>query len=147
MEAEIPEIHAGGCVCGAVRYTTRGDPEQVVVCHCTWCQRRTGTAFAVEPVFTEHQVEIRGGPLTKYRHLSDESGRWLELGFCPVCGTNIGFTLEWQPGYRVLDAGTFDDPAWLRADRHRFRYIYLDSAQSWSEVPDGVRTYARHFAR
>ena len=59
--------HEGGCVCGAVRYVTYGDPLRVTVCHCTWCQKRTGTAFAVEPVFNEEQVEITGGPLTKYR--------------------------------------------------------------------------------
>ena len=99
--------HEGGCVCGSVRYVTQGDPLRVTVCHCTWCQKRTGTAFAVEPVFNEDQVEITGGPLTKYRHISNESGRWLDLEFCPKCGTNIGLTLEWRPGARIIDAGTF----------------------------------------
>ena len=138
--------HEGGCVCGSVRYVTNGDPLRVTVCHCTWCQRRTGTAFAVEPVFNEEQVEITGGPLTKYRHVSDESGRWLDLEFCPKCGTTIGFTLEWRPGVRLIDAGTFDDPSWIRADRHRFRYIFLRSAQKWSEVPGGAERYEKHFA-
>jgi len=138
--------HEGGCVCGSVRYVTNGDPLRVVVCHCAWCQRRTGTAFAVEPVFNEEQVEITGGRLTKYRHISDESGRWLDLEFCPRCGMNIGFTLEWRPGVRAVDAGTFDDPSWIRADRHQFRYIFLRSAQKWSEVPDGAKRYEKHFA-
>ena len=79
--------HEGGCVCGSVRYVTHGDPLRVTVCHCTWCQRRTGSAFSVEPVFNADQVEIGGGPLTKYRHVSDRSGRWLDLEFCPKCGT------------------------------------------------------------
>jgi len=138
--------HEGGCVCGAVRYVTRGEPMRVTVCHCTWCQRRTGTAFAVEPVFNEDQVEIKGGPLTKYRHVSDESGRWLDNEFCARCGTNIGLTLEWRPGVRIIDAGTFDDPSWIRADRHHFRYIFLRSAQDWSEVPEGAERYDLHFA-
>lgn len=111
-----------------------------------WCQQRTGTAFAVEPVFDEENVEIRGGPLNKYRHVSDVSGRWLDLEFCPTCGTNIGFTLEWRPGARIIDAGTFDDPSWIRSDKHEFRYIFLSSAQAWSKVPDGVEKYERHFA-
>lgn len=143
---DVTQFHEGGCVCGAVRYTTRGEPSRVTVCHCTWCQRRTGSAFAVEPVFDEEQVEIRGVPRSRYRHVSDVSGRWLDLEFCPTCGTSIGFTLEWRPGARVIDAGTFDDPSWIRSDRHEFRHIFLSSAQAWSEVPGGVEKYERHFA-
>jgi hypothetical protein len=37
----------------------------------------------------------------------------LDLEFCSRCGTNIGFTLEWRPGARIIDAGTFDDPSWI----------------------------------
>src|SRR5262245_2855870 len=136
----------GGCVCGAVRYVINGDPVRVTVCHCTWCQRRTGSAFSVEAAFKEEQVEITGGPLTKHRHISDESGRWLDLEFCPKCGTNIGFTLEFRPGIRIIDSGTFDDPSWIRADRHQFRYTFLRSTQKWSDVPEGAERYERHFA-
>ena len=135
----------GGCICGSLRYVTNGDPLRVIVCHCTWCQKRTGSAFSVEAAFKEDQVEITGWPPTKYRHLSDESGRWLDLEFCPKCGTNIGFTLEKLPGIRIIDAGTFDDPSWVRADRHKFRYTLLRSAQKWSNVPDGAERY-EHFA-
>jgi len=138
--------HEGGCVCGSVRYVTTGDPLRVTVCHCTWCQRRTGTAFSVEPVFHDKQVEFTGGTLTQYRHISDESGRWLDLEFCPKCGTTIGFTLEWRPALRVIDAGTFDDPSWIDADRYQFRYIFLRSAQKWSSVPEGAEAYEKHFA-
>jgi hypothetical protein len=140
------EMHAGGCICGAVRYATYGDPLRVTVCHCTWCQRRTGSAFSVEPVFDSANVAITGGPLTRYRHISDTSGRWLELAFCPTCGTNIGFMLQWRPGAMIIDAGTFDEPGWIRADRHRFRHIFLRSAQKWSTVPEGVEKYEEHFA-
>ena len=139
-------VHEGGCVCGAVRYVTRGEPIRVTVCHCTWCQRRTGTAFAVEPVFKEEQVEIKGDPRTKYRYVSDESGHWLDLELCAKCGTNIGLTLEWRLGAILIDAGTFDDPSRISADKHHFRHIFLRSAQNWSLVPEGAETYEKHFA-
>jgi hypothetical protein len=119
---------------------------RVTVCHCTWCQRRTGSAFSVEAVFDDKRVEFRGGPLTKYRHISDRSGRWLDLEFCPRCGTSIGFTLEWRPGARIIDAGTFDDPSWISPERHGFRYIFLRSSQRWSDVPVGAERYEMHFA-
>jgi hypothetical protein len=100
----------------------------------------------VEAVFNAQAVSLKSGSLTKYRHISDESGRWLDLEFCPKCGTNIGFTLEWRPGIRAIDAGTFDDPGWIRPDRHQFRDIYLRSAQAWSELPAGADRYEKHFA-
>jgi hypothetical protein len=133
--------HKGGCVCGAVRFEARGEPLRVTVCHCTWCQRRTGTAFSVEPVFDKDQVTISGPPLSRYRHTSDESGRWLELQFCPDCGTNIGFVTERRPGVRFIDAGTFDDPSWIDHHKQHFRHIYLRSARNWADVPAGVETH------
>lgn len=137
--------HEGGCVCGHVRYVADGDPERVTVCHCAWCQRRTGTAFGVEAVFRREQVEFTARSVRTYRHISDGSGRWLDQQFCSNCGTNIGFTLEAVPGIRTIAAGTFDDPSWIDSAKHQFRHVYLRSAQNWSDVPEGVEKYEEHF--
>ena len=72
----MAERNEGGCVCGAVHYVAHGDPEHVTVCHCTWCQRRAGSAVGVEAVFRTEKVTLVGDTLRKYRHISDESGRW-----------------------------------------------------------------------
>jgi len=135
----------GGCVCGTVRYETQGDPDRVTVCHCTWCQRRTGSAFGIEAVYPLEAVTFSGDTLHRYRHVSDLSGRWLDQDFCCRCGTNIGFTLEAVPGIRTIAAGTFDDPSWLTRDRIRFRYVFVRSARDWSDIPDGVERYEAHF--
>ena len=37
----------GQCVCGKVTYTVVGEPARITICHCKWCQRRTGSAFGV----------------------------------------------------------------------------------------------------
>jgi hypothetical protein len=141
----MSDIHEGGCVCGALRYRTHGDPTRVTVCHCTWCQRRTGSAFGVGSVFEIARVAFSGVAPKIYRHRSDESGRWLDLHFCATCGTNVGFTREWVPGVFAVDAGTFDDPSWIRASDHDFRYIFMSSARCWSVLPDGVARYPKHF--
>jgi len=143
----MAERHEGGCVCGAVRYVAHGDPERVTVCHCTWCQRRTGSAFGVETVFNIEHVALAGDTLRRYRHISDESGRWLDQEFCSHCGTNIGFTLEAVPGIRTIAAGTFDDRSWITPEKYRFRYVYLRSAQGWSRLPEGVEQYEAHFRK
>ena len=141
----MAERNEGGCVCGAVRYVVHGDPERVTVCHCTWCQRRTGSAFGVEVVFRTPEVRLDGDTLRSYRHISDESGRWLDQQFCFRCGTNIGITLEAVPGIRTIASGTFDNPSWISPGKYLFRYVYLRSAQDWSRIPDGVEHYEAHF--
>ena len=139
--------HEGGCVCGAVRYGVRGAPQRVTICHCAWCQRRTGSAFGVEAVFAHDAVTLMGDSLRRYRHVSDESGRWLDQDFCGTCGTNLGITLEAVPGIRTIAGGTFDDPSWLTADTYAFAHVWLRSARDWSLVPDGVTRYEQHFRR
>lgn len=132
-------------MCGAVRYRTEGAPLRVTVCHCTWCQRRTGSAFGVSAVFEAARFELLKGAPKIHRHRSDESGRWLDQHFCPDCGSPIGFTLEWVGGVFALAAGTFDEPRWLDPEAHEFRYVYLRSAQCWSTPPEGAERYERHF--
>lgn len=137
--------HEGGCVCSSIRYRAVGEPANVIVCHCTWCQRRTGSGFAVIPKFTKDQIQVfKGNPKT-FRSYSDESGRWLDLEFCSNCGTNIGFLQELRPQAHAIDAGTFDDPSWLNPDRQHFRYIFVRSGQAWSELPNGVEHHDMHF--
>jgi hypothetical protein len=144
VEKELSR-HEGGCVCRRVRYTTYGGPQRVTICHCTWCQRRTGTAFGIEAVFTLEQVQIPADFIRIYRHNSDDSGRWLDQQFCSICGTNLGFTLEAVPGIRTIAAGTFDDPRWIDPTKYPFRYVYLRSAQNWSNTPHGSECYDTHF--
>lgn len=139
------DVHTGGCVCGAVRFRATGEPKRVTVCHCTWCQRRTGSAFGVEAVFDQAQVEIAGEAIGRYRHLSDESGRWLAIEFCTRCGGNLGFTLEAVPGIRTLPAGAFDDAGWLSARAQEFRHVFARSRRDWSDLAAAAEVHERHF--
>jgi hypothetical protein len=140
----MSQHHEGGCLCGAVRYRVSGYPMRVTVCHCTWCQRRTGSAFSVEALFDLAQVNISGTP-SRYRSVSDESARWLDLEFCQNCGTNIGFTFERLPGRRMVDCGTLDDPRWISPEQFEFRYVYLRSAQCWSQIPKDSQAFETFF--
>lgn len=137
----------GGCVCGAVRFTATGEPLRVTICHCKWCQRRTGTAFGTEVVYARGQVGIAGTEIGRYRHVSDESGRWLDIEFCRRCGTNLGFTLEAAPELRTLPAGAFDDPGWIRADRYTIRHVFLRSRREWPDLSPAVEKYEHHFRK
>ena len=118
-------------MCGSVRYRTKGAPLRQSICHCTFCQRRTGSAFAEVVHFNDENVEITGGPLTTHEHRSDETHRWLRMQFCPRCGTTVTWTAERVPGARGISGGTFDDPNWFKIQRH----IWTRLAQRWVALP------------
>lgn len=133
--------HEGGCVCGAVRYRVKNPPTVALVCHCTFCRRRTGSAFGVGAYFRDEDVEFLAGERGSYEHRSDETRRWLKVEFCNRCGGNITWTLELRPGTRAIAAGSFDDPSWLRIERH----IWTRSATGWALIPEGMNTFAQAF--
>ena len=55
--AEEESIMEGGCTCGHIRYRLTGRPLIVNACHCTWCQRETGTVHALNAVYEFDRVE------------------------------------------------------------------------------------------
>lgn len=130
----MSEIHEGGCVCGAVRYRTVGAPARVSLCSCTWCTKRTGSAFGISVYFEKSKVEFLQGDLNSYRLMSD-AGRWLESEFCPTCGTVLTWTLEFLPDYRGIAGGTFDTPSfWYKPQR----YVFARTKPDWMTIPEGL---------
>jgi hypothetical protein len=93
----------------------------------------------------QEHVSFAGAAPSRYRHVSDESGRWLDCYFCPHCGSNLGLKLEAVPGIRSIPAGTFDDPAWLDPTQLRFRHIFTRTRRSWSDLTPLVEVYEHHF--
>lgn len=133
----MSEHHDGGCLCGSVRYRTRNNPVRTQACHCTYCQRRSGSAFGISVYFKDSDVEITSGTLKTYEHRSDETSRWHRLQFCPECGTTVTWTTEILPGARAIAGGTFDDPKWLVIERH----IWMRSAHSWIVPPKDAEVF------
>ena len=103
-------VHQGGCLCGATRYEASADPLRVTICHCTFCQRFTGSAFLVEPIFRKSDIAFSGAALKTYDHRSDSSHKRVTLNFCGTCGTTLYLDLERFPDILGLCGGTFDDP-------------------------------------
>jgi hypothetical protein len=112
---------------------------RVSVCHCTFCQRRTASAFAIAVFFGEENVELTGNKLTTYEHTSDESNWKIRLQFCSRCGTTVSAILERFPTGRVIFGGTFDEPNWFKIERH----IWTRSAQHWMVLPQNVKCFEK----
>jgi hypothetical protein len=138
----VSAVHEGGCLCGDVRYRTRAQPLRVTICHCTFCQRFTGSAFLVEPIFRRQDVAFHGVVAKSYDHQSDSSRKRVTLKFCGRCGTTICLDLQRFPDILGLCGGTFDDPNWF--DRSQCRHIFTRSAQAGVVLPAGVALYQEH---
>jgi len=136
---------SGGCVCGSVRFSCIGVPMRVTICHCLWCQRRTGSAYGAEAVYLRNQVNATGLTRKFHRHTSDESGRWLDMHFCEKCGTNLGLTLEIRPDIRSLPVGAFDEPIWFEKNELEVKHVYMRSRRDWVDPSKALCTYHAYF--
>ena len=125
-----------------VRYTARGEPVRVTICHCTFCQCLTGSAFLVEPIFKRQDVTFVGEGAHTFEHRSDGSGKRVTVYFCEHCGAHVMLAFERFPEVVGLFAGTFDDPNWF--DRSKSRHIFIRSAQRGVVLPANVELYEGH---
>ena len=140
----MPSVHEGGCLCGDVRYRTTCEPLRVTICHCTFCQRFTGSAFLVEPIFMREEAVLSGTAPRIYDHRSDSSHKRVSLNFCGRCGTAIYLDLERFPDILGLCGGTFDDPNWFDRSQGRCCHIFTRSAQKGVVLPAGLDTFEEH---
>ena len=107
--------HYGGCGCGFFRYETIGNPTRAGICHCRYCQTRTGSAFGISVYFEENQVSVLNGELTEYE-FKNSSGRKFKNRFCRTCGTTVFWEVEIRKGLIGIAGGTFDPPTfWFEA--------------------------------
>jgi len=102
-----------------------------MVCHCTFCQRVTGSAFYAESLFPVEAVDVNGGELRRYAHNSDTSGKQVYVEFCPNCGTTLGLAFERWPDLRAISRGCHDKPDAVDIGSH----IPTRSAQTGVALP------------
>lgn len=137
-------IQQGGCLCGAIRYAASAQPIRVTYCHCKFCQRATGSAYMVEPIFERKSFEIISGKPATYAKASEGSGKQVTINFCAACSTKLFLDLERFPTIYGVYGGTFDNPNWFDRPPKLVRHIFLDSAQNGTVIPAGVRAYRQH---
>lgn len=128
----------GGCLCGAVRFRATQAPMRTLACHCTFCQKVTGSSYFAESMFPMDAVTFNGGKLSRYEHVSDGSGKKVFVHFCPTCGTTVSLTFERWPDVRGIARGCYDDPNAVTVSSH----IWTRSAQSGTALPEGVDCFA-----
>jgi len=100
----------GGCLCGAVRYRLAQTPEKIIQCHCTECQKASGTGASVNaPIATADFEVVQGNPAVFSKQV--HSGRTLHRYFCNQCGSPLFSRRESAPEMTLLKIGTLDGPS------------------------------------
>ena len=127
----------GGCLCGAIRYRLDADIKDLRACHCTHCQKASGTGGSVNAVLPSAQVKFTQGTPKRY-DAKAESGRTLYRFFCADCGSPLYSQRQSAPETMVLRIGTLDSPPdGLKISAH----IWMRSARSWDAIDPGAKQF------
>jgi hypothetical protein len=128
----------GGCLCGAVRYKSDKPALGQAVCHCTHCQRQSGSAFSVLLAVRASALTLVGQPAL-YEDQGD-SGARVHRYFCARCGSPIYTALPASPKVVFIKAGTLDDTSAMAPQTH----VWCDSAWPWTVFPEGAEKIAKN---
>ena len=130
--------HSGGCLCGKVRFEVEGEPSMVGLCHCRYCQLRTGSAFGISVYFPETKINVITGDFDTYSYVT-AGGGGVEVERCQICGTSILWELKIEKlkGFKGTAGGAYDPPTfWYTIEHEVFaqtkaNFCTIDSPKSY----------------
>ena len=136
------ESMEGGCDCRTVRYRmTR--PLFVHCCHCRWCQRETGSAFALNAMIESDRVTLIAGEPEIVDTPSD-SGKGQKIARCPKCRIAVWSNYAGAgDALRFIRVGTLDNPDLLPPDIH----IFTSTKQPWVVLAPGTPVVPEYYDR
>jgi hypothetical protein len=133
----------GGCDCRAVRYRMETAPLFVHCCHCRWCQRESGSAFALNAMIESERVTDLG-IAPELVDTPSASGAGQRIARCPRCRIAVWSHYAGAgPLISFIRVGTLDDPDPLPPDIH----IFTASKQPWVVIPAGVPAVPEYYER
>lgn len=131
----------GGCTCRAVRYHMMSEPLFVHCCHCRWCQRESGAAFALNALIESDRVVLLKGAPEEVLTPSN-SGKGQRIFRCPSC--HVAVWSHYSGGgdlIRFVRVGTLDEPDRLPPNIH----IYTATKQPWVLLPPGTPAVEEYY--
>jgi hypothetical protein len=131
----------GGCTCRQVRYRMTSRPLFVHCCHCRWCQRESGSAFALNALIESDRVELLAGEVVPV-DTPTNSGTGQRIWRCPRCRVALWCNYAGAgETIRFVRVGTLDDPDRWPPDIH----IYTSSKQPWVVLPPGTSAVPEYY--
>ena len=116
----------GGCLCGGVRFEVTETPVAFTYCHCTRCQRRTGTAASANARTSPEAFRVTQGE-ERLRSWDPPDGS--PKFFCGDCGSAL---FSRSPGSVGIRLGALDSDPGIRPAYHQF----VAYAAAWEPIPD-----------
>lgn len=142
MNADNESFLTGGCACGRVRYRMASKPLFVHCCHCRWCQRETGSAFALNALIEADRVELLSGAPDALATPSN-SGKGQKIVRCPDCRIALWSNYAGAGDLvRFVRVGTLDHPDLLPPDIH----IYTSTKQPWVVLPEDTPKMSEYYS-
>ena len=136
------ETFDGGCTCRAIRFRM-SKPLFVHCCHCTWCQRETGSAFAINAMIEADRVELLAGEPVPVMTTSN-SGKGQKITRCPKCHVALWSNYAGAgDAVRFVRVGTLLEPGRMPPDIH----IFTSTKQPWVVIPPGMPAMAEYYDR
>jgi hypothetical protein len=122
----------GSCQCGAITYTVDDDPLFTYACHCSSCQKRTGSAFSLGLVIATESLNLTGA-LTSWSRASDQGSTNTRYS-CASCGNIIYGIGDTSPEVAKLQPGTLEDTSAVAPEVH----MWTAKKQPWLTLPERV---------
>lgn len=143
MDQNQTEVLQGGCTCGEIRYRLSHSPIVTHACHCSWCQRESGAAFALNAMIESAYLTLLSGKpvMTK---IPSNSGKGQTFARCPNC--QVAVWSHYVGAGDVLSfvrVGTLDQPESCPPDMH----IYTGSKLSWVILPSQTPAFKAFYKR
>ena len=133
----------GGCDCRAVRFRLQTAPLFVHCCHCRWCQRESGAAFALNAMIEADRV-VNLGIEPEVVRTPSASGLGQQIVRCPACRVALWSHYAGSgPVVAFVRVGTLDNPDLLPPDVH----IFTASKQPWVVLPSGTPAFTEYYER
>jgi hypothetical protein len=133
----------GRCACGALRYRMNAVPMFVHACHCSECQRLSGSAFALNALVEADRLEILSGTSEPVA-VPGSSGRPQIIHRCARCQTALWSHYPGAgPRISFVRVGTLEQPERLPPDIH----IYTSSRLPWLALADDARAVPEYYSR
>ena len=98
-------VRTGGCLCGAVRYESAGEPLFSLLCHCRDCQHQSGSAYVAAMRVPAAGFRVTKGEPRLYVSSSDAGNR-VTRAFCPDCGCPLFIRVSTRPEIVGLRVGS-----------------------------------------
>ena len=133
----------GGCDCREVRYRLECPPLFVHCCHCRWCQRESGAAFALNAMIETDRVTLLG-TAPEIVPTPSASGKGQQIARCPQCRIAVWSHYAGAgPAVAFVRVGSLDEPYHLPPDIH----IFTSSKQPWVILPPGIPAVPEYYDR